>query len=187
MGICFHRVGCFLFSKKGRVFLFKKRIAPFKVIIHLNNHGDILIHMNKGIDMDKLNFGKRKVQQFNKWSSKYNWVARCEAWDVEEEQQRIAAKRESIRKMDERQATYGESLQKIGIINIHAHAGLNVKDKAGKAIEITIPVEESRKLFETGLKAERIARGEVTEISERKHGGAIDIREVEIREQARDD
>ena len=52
-----------MFSKKGRVFLFKKRVAPFKAIIHLNNHGDILIYMNKSIDMDKLDFGTRKVQK----------------------------------------------------------------------------------------------------------------------------
>ena len=52
-----------MFSKKGGVFLFKNRIAPFKAIIHLNNRGDILIYMNKGIDMGKLDFGTRKVQK----------------------------------------------------------------------------------------------------------------------------
>ena len=54
-----------MFSKKGRVFLFKKRIAPFKVIIPLNGHEDIFFNMNKKEDagIDGLNFGKRKVQK----------------------------------------------------------------------------------------------------------------------------
>jgi hypothetical protein len=52
-----------LFSKKGGVFFFKKRIAPFKSILHLNNPGNILIYMNKSIDMGKLDFGTRKVQK----------------------------------------------------------------------------------------------------------------------------
>ena len=52
-----------MFSKKGGVFFFKKRMAHFKAILHLNNHGNILIYMNKSIDMDKLDFGTRKVQK----------------------------------------------------------------------------------------------------------------------------
>jgi hypothetical protein len=52
-----------LFSKKGGVFLFKKRTAPFKAIIHLNNHENILIYMNRSIGMGKLHFGTRKIQK----------------------------------------------------------------------------------------------------------------------------
>ena len=104
---------------------------------------------------------------------------------MEQERDREARQRAEIQAMDDRQAKYGESLQQIGVSNIYAITGHVVKNEKGKIINATMNVEEARKLFETGVKAERVARGEVTEISEGRHGGDIQI--VEIREQTRED
>ena len=128
-----------------------------------------------------------KQHQFLRWSTANNWVARCEAWDMEEERDRVTRQREEIRLMDDRQSKYGKGIQEIAMSNVYAITGHIAKDRKGKLINATINIEEARKLFETGLKAERIARGEVTEISERKHGGEIRITEVEIKEQVRED
>ena len=119
-----------------------------------------------------------KATQFFKWSSKYNWVVRCGDWDIEEEQLRIEQKRKDIREMDRRQAKDGMELSKIGMENIKLHAGGKIKDKKGKPAKPRIPVAESTKLFTAGIKAERLARGEVTEINE--HKGELGIKIIRV-------
>ena len=110
-----------------------------------------------------------KEHQFLLWSQAHNWVSRCSDFDIEEEQLRIEQKREDIREMDRRQAKDGMEMSKIGIYNIKLHATDDPpKDKHGKVIKPKIPVPESTRLFTEGIKAERLARGEVTEISEHK-------------------
>jgi hypothetical protein len=112
-------------------------------------------------------------------------VARCEGWDLEQERDRVIRQLEEIKAMDDRQALHGKNLQEIAVSNIYVITGHTAKDGKGKIITATMSVEEARKLFESGIKAERVARGEVTEISERKHGGEIQI--IEIAEQERED
>ena len=110
-----------------------------------------------------------KVTQFSKWSSKHNWVSRCSDFDIEEERLRIEQKRKDIREMDRRQAKDGMEMSKIGMYNIKLHATDDPpKDRNGNVINPKIPVPESTRLFTEGIKAERIARGEVTEISGHK-------------------
>ena len=126
-----------------------------------------------------------KANQFLRWSTANNWVARCEAWDMEQERDREKRQREEIRAMDDRQASHGKNLQEIAVSNIYAITGHVAKNGKGEIINATINVEEARKLFESGVKVERLGRGEASEISERKHVGDIQI--VEIREQTRED
>jgi hypothetical protein len=126
-----------------------------------------------------------KQHQFLRWSTANNWVARCEGWDLEQERDRVIRQLEEIKAMDDRQALHGKNLQEIAVSNIYVITGHTAKDGKGKIITATMSVEEARKLFESGIKAERVARGEVTEISERKHGGEIQI--IEIAEQERED
>ena len=115
-----------------------------------------------------------KQQQFFRWSQTHNWVARCGDFDIEEERLRIEQKRKDIAEMDRRQAKDGMEMSKIGMYNIKLHATDDPpKDAHGKAIKPKIPVPESTRLFTEGIKAERIARGEVTEIS--GHKGEIKI------------
>lgn len=110
-----------------------------------------------------------KEHQFLVWSQKHKWVSRCSDFDIEEEQLRIGQKRKDIREMDRRQAKDGMEMSKIGMYNIKLHATDDPpKDKDGNTIKPKIPVPESTRLFTEGIKAERLARGEVTEISGHK-------------------
>lgn len=108
-----------------------------------------------------------KRHQFLRWSSAHNWVARCSDWDTNEEQLRMEQKRKDIREMDKRHARDGMKLSKIGVKNIELQA-TDTLDENGNLIGPKIPVAESTKLFTEGVKAERLARGEVTEISGHK-------------------
>lgn len=120
-----------------------------------------------------------KEQQIFRWSSKYNWVARCLDWDIEEERIQIEEKRKDIAEMDRRQAKDGMEMSKIGMYNIKLQATDDPpKDKHGKIIKPKIPVPESTRLFTEGTKAERLARGEVTEIS--GHKGELNIKVIEV-------
>ena len=132
-----------------------------------------------------------KVTQFSKWSSKHNWVSRCSDFDIEEERLRIEQKRKDITEMDRRQAKDGMEMSKIGMYNIKLHATDDPpKDAHGNTIKPKIPVPESTRLFTEGIKVERLARGEVTEIS--GHKGeiktVIEVRyEEEIKETKEED
>jgi len=113
-----------------------------------------------------------KLRQFKTWSAKHNWVARCSDWDIEEERIRIEQKRKDIMEMDRRQAKAGMEMSKIGMMSIKLHATDDPPlNKDGDPIKPKIPIAESTRLFTEGVKAERIARGEVTEI--REHKGEI--------------
>lgn len=121
-----------------------------------------------------------KVNTFLRWSANNNWVARCGDWDAEEERIRIEQKRKDIREMDIRQAKAGMKLSQIGMTNIELHASYKPpKDEGGNIIKPKIPVPESTRLFTEGIKAERIARGVVTEITEHKGGIKIIIEDAE--------
>ena len=121
-----------------------------------------------------------KRHQFMRWSSTHNWVSRCSDFDIEEERLRIEQKRKDIGEMDRRQAKDGMEMSKIGMYNIKLHATDDPpKDKHGTTIKPKIPVPESTRLFTEGIKAERIARGEVTEISEHKGGIKIIFEDAE--------
>ena len=121
-----------------------------------------------------------KLRQFGGWSQQHNWVSRCGDFDIEEERIRIEQKRKDIAEMDRRQAKDGMEMSKIGMYNIKLHATDDPpKDTHGKVIKPKIPVPESTRLFTEGVKAERIARGVVTEISEHKGELGINIIKVE--------
>ena len=120
-------------------------------------------------NVENISVSSGKVRGFYKWSSKHNWVSRCSDFDIEEERLRIEQKRKDIREMDRRQAKDGMEMSKIGMYSIKLHATDDPpKDRNGNTITPKIPVPESTRLFTEGIKAERIARGEVTEISGHK-------------------
>lgn len=121
-----------------------------------------------------------KDTQFRKWSRTYNWVARCSDWDIEEERLRIDRKRKDIAEMDRRQAKDGMEMSRIGTYNIKLHATDDPpKDKDGNTIKPKLSIPDSTRLFTEGTKAERIARGVVTEITEHKGGIKIIIEDAE--------
>lgn len=99
---------------------------------------------------------RTKPGQIEVWSVKWNWVARCEAWD--DFQDRLARERqtEEIQAMRDRQAKLGVAMQSV--------AGLGLQEFAPS--EAT--GHEIVRLAAEGTKIERLARGEVTEIVEER-------------------
>jgi hypothetical protein len=99
---------------------------------------------------------RANVGQIWRWSRRWNWVARCEAWD--DYQDKLARERqtEEIQAMRDRQAKLGVGMQGV------AAQGL----KAFRPEEAT--AHDIVRLAAEGTKIERLARGEVTEIAEVK-------------------
>lgn len=93
------------------------------------------------------------------WSTKYNWVKRCEEWD--KEQDRIARQ---------------EQLKAIkSMRNRHAGMAKAMIVKAGRALQ-KIPDDEIKasdisRMIEVASKLERISRGDVGEVIEERDGG----------------
>ena len=124
-------------------------------------------------NVENISENSGKVRGFYKWSSKYNWVARCEAYDIEQGNLFQIEQREAIREMNIRQASYGLTMQKKGITRL---LDMDVKE---------LTPDQAARLTKTGVEIERPARGEATEISE--HKGEIGIKVIEIRTQKRKD
>lgn len=93
------------------------------------------------------------------WSSKYEWVKRVAAWDVE--QDRIARQKQlqDIKKMRKRHAALASTM-----LTKAALALQNLKDEEISASEISRMVDVASKL-------ERISRGDVGEVVEERDGG----------------
>ena len=107
-----------------------------------------------------------KVTQFGKWSRLHNWVARCAAYDDEEDRIYLIEQREAIKEMNKRQASLGAAMQGKGIDRL-----LDINPG-----ELT--PDQAARLAKTGVDIERPARGEATEISE--HKGSVGINLIRI-------
>ena len=114
-----------------------------------------------------------KVNVFLRWSSKHNWVARCGAYDVEQDRIFQVEQRDAIREMNKRQAKIGVTMQNKGITRL---LDMDVSE---------LTPDQAARLTKTGVEIERPARGEPTEISEYK--GEVGIKIVEIHKQTRED
>lgn len=109
---------------------------------------------------------RKVVQELHKnlttiaeWSSKYDWVERCRAWDAE--QDRIA-------RMEQVKAIKA-------MRNRHAGMAKAMIVKAGQALN-RIPLDEIKpsdisRMIEVASKLERISRGDVGEVIEERSGG----------------
>ncbi len=107
-----------------------------------------------------------KIRQFSKWSSRWNWVSRCEAWDAEQDRIFQLEQREAIREMNKRQANIGITMQKKGITRL---LDMDINE---------LTPDQAARLTKIGVEIERPARGEATEISE--HKGEVAIKTVKI-------
>ena len=104
--------------------------------------------------------GKSKAQM-EKWSKKYSWVVRVEAWDIEQDR--------LIRE---------ELMKNIGAMRKrHADIAVAMLTKAAKAL-LKIPVEEVKasdisRMVDVASKLERISRGDVGEVVEERQGESV--------------
>ena len=101
----------------------------------------------------------KSLTQIGEWSSKYDWVKRVAAWDVE--QDRIARQEQlkEIKKMRNRHAGIAKAM----IV------------KAGRALnripEDEITPNDISRMIDVASKLERISRGDVGEVIEERDGG----------------
>ena len=107
-----------------------------------------------------------KDTQFRKWSRTHNWVARCEAYDIEQDKIFQVEQREAIREMNKRQATIGAAMQKKGITRL---IDMDISE---------LTPDQAARLTKTGVEIERPARGEATEITE--HKGAVGVNIIKV-------
>jgi len=107
-----------------------------------------------------------KERQMFRWSTHNNWVARCGAYDTEQDRIFQIEQHEAIKEMNKRQASLGAAMQSKGIdCLLDINPGELTPDQAAR-------------LAKTGVDIERPARGEATEISE--HKGSVGINLIRI-------
>lgn len=102
--------------------------------------------------------GKNRVT-LEEWSTKYDWVKRCAAWDAEKDRVARETQIKDIIEMRQR----------------HAAIAKKMMDTADHALEHIRPDEvstnEIARLVEIASKLERIARGDAGEVIEERDGG----------------
>ena len=118
--------------------------------------------------------GKSKAQM-EKWSKKYSWVARAEAWDIEQDRLIRIALTKDIGAMRKRHADVARAM-----LMKAARALAKIPDDEIKATDISRMVDVATKL-------ERISKGDVeTVIEERDGGNASDPVQFYIPDNGRD-
>lgn len=104
--------------------------------------------------------GKSKAQM-EKWSKKYSWVARAEAWDIEQDRLIRVALTKDIGAMRKRHADMAKAM----LIKA-AKALSKIPDDEIKATDISRMVDVATKL-------ERISKGDVGEVVEERQGESV--------------
>lgn len=103
-----------------------------------------------------------------RWSSKYDWVERCKAYDQEMDRLAILENEQQRREM----------------IKEHAAVARAMLEKVKAATETldpkTLTPNEMAKWLDIAVKVERLSRGESTDISEVTHSGEVNANEQDI-------
>ena len=110
----------------------------------------------------------KSIALIGRWSSKNNWVERVAAWDNEKD--RIARQEQikEIRKMRERHAK--------GSVAMFAKALEGLKNI--KPEDLT--PQDIVRMFSESVKAERISRGDTSEVIEERQGEAVDAVQIYV-------
>lgn len=106
-------------------------------------------------------YGKDGQHCCDKYSAKYNWVARAAAYDRYMDQQVTAKRAEEIAKMGERHTT-------IAMMYIS-----RAVERLKRMNPETLTNDQLLRWFEVGVKIERLSRGEATENVKTEHTGNI--------------
>lgn len=105
------------------------------------------------------NRGKRT--QAEKWSTKFNWVARCVDWEQHLDTVRTSAAEQEVADQRRRQIDAAQKMQGLGLTEL-----AKLIDKATKDEKATISVRELRWFLKDGTSMERVALGEPTEVTQ---------------------
>lgn len=90
-----------------------------------------------------------KVKQLGTWSSKFNWVKRCEEWDAHYDKILQIENAAEVKRMGKRHAKIGMEMQTLGA-------------KAMKQ-KTVIGVSDAVRMQTEGVRIERLARGEASD------------------------
>lgn len=101
---------------------------------------------------------RTSMARIGRWSSKYNWVERCRAYDEFLDERRRQKALDAILEMADRQAREGTALQTLGarILSSLLAKGENI---TGNVLDVV-------RALRTGAEIERLARGMPTQIIE---------------------
>jgi len=99
-------------------------------------------------------------RQLGRWSSRWRWVERCEAYDDYLEYQRRLQQEKERREMSKRHAKMGMLAQSFAVRKLEKMANRIEQDE-----EHVSPADVAR-ILDIGVKVERLARGEPTDSHE---------------------
>ena len=114
--------------------------------------------VNRSIRKVAQELGK-SATQIGEWSSKHDWVKRCEAWDAEQDRiarRELIAEQAATRK---RQRNQARAMQEKGMALLESISFGDAK------------LSEIVSLLKAGMEQERIAIGDVGEVIEERNGG----------------
>ena len=95
------------------------------------------------------------------WSSKYDWVNRCAAWDAEVDRVARQKQLKDIATMREKQRKNAQTMQEKGMAFLESLA----------AEEALPALKDIVQLLKLGMEQERICAGDVGEVIEERNGG----------------
>jgi len=106
------------------------------------------------------------ARKYEKWSVRWNWAERVADWDRALDKQRRRKMLEGVSRMRDRHMNLAKSMQALG-----AGALTRWLTRLKKASEEGTPIapKDVRKLIETGMKLERMSRGEPETVIEERH------------------
>jgi len=135
----------------------------------------------------------RSLFPLQRFSKKYNWVARATAWDEEVDRRRREAQIKEIEEMSKRQAQQAQAINQAIMIPVMAfleRLKKSQREKGAEAIDSLMNMLGTSDLLDLVIKighvwphimrAERLARGESTEAVEQKVSAKIRVVEEEI-------
>ena len=108
-----------------------------------------------------------------RWSVEWSWVKRAAVWDEEQDRLLRLAQREEVLRMNREHSAVGRLMLGKGVERLQMAAAAD------------LAITELIRCVEVGSKLERLARGEVTDISELRgnpdHPQVVEVREIVVK------
>ena len=105
---------------------------------------------------------KASIRVLEGWSAKFQWVARCEAWDQHLDKRRTDAAAQEVEEMRRRHIQTAQAMQGLGVRELEK---LLRKSEASGG-ELVISTEQLRWFLKDGTGMERLNLGEPTDVQQ---------------------
>lgn len=119
--------------------------------------------------------GKQKPN-LERWSAKFEWVKRAQAWDDMLDARRVKAAQRAIDQMKARHLKFADALQGISATELN-----KLVTKAQSQKDAVLSVDQLLRFLRDGTTMERLNRGEPGDISE-VHAQGIDLSNLSMDE-----